>query len=381
MEQADLDEATDHAEELLVEEANHTRQPSFRDPATKQSLITEADIRSLFKRHTFLEEFSDSFIRSTPIGNLMKIETTSMKIRELERAKDASDKLVANKAALASTFTTVPEGRDNRSSSLHPARFLGGAGCSAARIWLTARESVGLKGYPPISNYDKGAVGLAGYVSAKGWSELHNMSSSKLSVRMFNINSASTRGGSKKNTSKNEEEMLDLAEFKLALRAMRTAFHLAVPWNLSILALEGFFFQSNFCSTDLSKTDKKGWYLTRFTDYVLEQNSDRWRDAEPFLTAGELKTSWAAFFGSQPKSRSSQAKPKKTGEKEQKNTTRTAAWGLGICFMWNIGQCVKPAGSCKSKKGTDLKYICNHVVDPAKPLEVCGKEHMRKNFH
>ena len=66
MEQADLDEATDHAEELLVEEANHTRQPSFRDPATKQSLITEAAIRSLRKRHTFLEEFSDSFIRSTP---------------------------------------------------------------------------------------------------------------------------------------------------------------------------------------------------------------------------------------------------------------------------------------------------------------------------
>ena len=283
MEQADLDEATDHAEELLVEEANHTRQPSFRDPATTQSLITEADIRSLRKRHTFLEEFSDSFIRSTPIGDLMKIETTSMKIRELERAKDASDKLAANKAALASTFTTVPEGRDNRSSSLHPARFLGGAGCSPARIWLTARESVGLKGSPPIGHYNMGAVGLAGYVSAKGWSKLN------------------------------------LAEFKMALRAMRTAFHLAVPWNLSILALEGFFFQSNFCSTDLSNTYKKGWYLTRFTDYVLEQNSDRWRDAEPFLTASELKTSWATFFGSQPKASSSQAKPKKTGEKEQKS--------------------------------------------------------------
>ena len=198
---------------------------------------------------------------------------------------------------------------------------------------------------------------------------------------MFNINSASPSGGSKKNSSENEEEMLDLAEFKLALRAMRTAFHLAIPWNLSILALEGFFFQSNFCSTDLSNTEKKGWYLTRFTDYVLEQNSDRWRDAEPFLTAGELKSSWAAFFGSQPKASSSQPKPKKSGKKEQKNTPRNTAWGLGICFMWNIGQCVKPAGCCKSKKGTDLKHICNQVADPAKPLEVCGKEHMGKNFH
>ena len=220
MEQVDLEEEVLHAEELIVEESSHTRQPSFRDPANAQSLITEADIRSLRKRHSFLEEFSDVFIRSTPIGDLMKIETTSLKMKELERA-----------------FTTVPEGRDNRSSSLHPARFLGGAGCSAARIWLTARETVGLSGYPPIGNYDMGAVGLAGYVSAKGWSKLHNMSSSKLSMKMFNINSASPRGGSKKLSSDSDEEMLDLAEFKLALRAMRTAFHLAIPWNPSILAL------------------------------------------------------------------------------------------------------------------------------------------------
>ena len=176
------------------------------------------------------------------------------------------------------------------------------------------QRNSGPEGVPPIGNYNMGVVGLAGYVLAKGWSELHNTSSSKLSARMFNINSASPRGGSKKNSSENEEEMLDLAEFKLALRAMRTAFHLAVPWTLSILALEGFFFQSNFCSTDLSNTEKKGWYLTRFTDYVLEQNSDRWRDTEPFLMAGELKSLWAAFFSSQPKASSSQAKPKKSGD-------------------------------------------------------------------
>ena len=143
MEQAVLEEEVLHAEELLVEESSHTRQPSFRDPATAQSLITEADIRSLRKRHSFLEEFSDAFIRSTPIGDLMKIETTSLKMKELERAKDASDRLAANKAALASTFTAVPEGRDNRSSSLHPARFLGGA----------AVQPPG-SGYPPEKLWD-----------------------------------------------------------------------------------------------------------------------------------------------------------------------------------------------------------------------------------
>ena len=168
MEQAVLEEEVLHAEELLVEESSHTRQPSFRDPATAQSLITEADIRSLRKRHSFLEEFSDAFIRSTPIGDLMKIETTSLKIKELERAKDASDRLAANKAALASTFTAVPEGKDNRSSSLHPARFLGGAGCSAARIWLSARDAVGLTGYPPHWQLRHGSSGTGRLRVSKG---------------------------------------------------------------------------------------------------------------------------------------------------------------------------------------------------------------------
>ena len=150
------------------------RSSLWRRPTTPGSLPSEIrpprspSSPSLRKRHTFLEEISDSFIRNTPMGDLMKIETTSMKIRELERAKDASDKLAANKAALATTFTSISEGRDNRSSSLHPAGFLGGAGCSAARIWLTARETVGLKGYPPIGNYDWGRWASPGTSPQKG---------------------------------------------------------------------------------------------------------------------------------------------------------------------------------------------------------------------
>ena len=225
-----------------------------------------------------------------------------------------------------------------------------------------------------------GAVGLAGYVSAKGWSELHDMSSSKLSVKMFNINTACPRGGSKKPSSEDQEEMLDLAEFKLALRAMRTAFQLAVPWNLSVLALEGFFFQTNFCSSDLASSDKKGWYLSQFTDYVLEQNSDRWWDAEPFLTASELKTAWAAFYGSQPKIQAKKSN-QRPAEKSSHSALKDAKWNLGIFYMWNLGQCTKPVGACKTKTGKDLKHICNHVQDPSKPLEVCGKEHIRTKFH
>ena len=346
--------------------------------------MSDSDIASLRRRHTFLEEFSDSFIRATTVGDLMKIESTALKMKEMERAKDASDRLASNKSALASTFTLVPEGRDNRISELHMARFLPGAGCSAVRLWLTAREHIGLKNMVPIGSYDMGAIGLAGHVTSKGWLELHNFASAKLSIKQFNINCCGPKEGSKA-TSEDSSEIVEVAEFKLALRTMRTAFALALPWNLSILALEGFFFQSNFCSADLASVDKKAWYLSKFTDYVLEQNSDRWRDAEPFLTAGELKTTWAAFFSAKPHVQSSSSKSKK--EKSSSRSERPYQKTLdprvaqGICFAWNLGTCLKPTGTCKTAKGRDLKHICDFVPDQNKPSEVCGKDHIRKNFH
>jgi hypothetical protein len=41
------------------------------------------------------------------VGDLMKIQSTAMKAGELEKAKDAEDRLAVNKSALASTFTNV----------------------------------------------------------------------------------------------------------------------------------------------------------------------------------------------------------------------------------------------------------------------------------
>ncbi len=60
-------------------------------------------------------------------------------------------------------------------------------------MWLAAREIIGLTGYPPISTYDMGAVGLAGYVLAEGWVHITNPASPKLSVKMFNISNMTTR--------------------------------------------------------------------------------------------------------------------------------------------------------------------------------------------
>ena len=145
-----LEEEAAHAEALLAEEADRSRPvASCPDPGSRRgNLMSDEDIASLKRRHLFLEDFSDNFIRSTPVGDLMKIETTAIKLKEVEKSKDTSDRLAANKTALASTFTRVEEGRDNRWSEIHPARFLPGASCSATKLWLKAREHLGLSSWP-----------------------------------------------------------------------------------------------------------------------------------------------------------------------------------------------------------------------------------------
>jgi len=387
MDQDEVEEEEELAEEMREEEASRSRPTSANcaDPGARSGSMTDDDVANLKKKHQFLREFSDFFIKNTPVGDLMKIQSTSLKMKEFEKNKDVDDRLASNKADLASTFTELEAGKDNRWSSLHPGRFLPGAGCSAVRLWMEARNKLGTTGMLAIGSYDMAAAGLTGYVSAKGWTELHAISSQKISIKMFNNHSCG--GKAKKGAASEEEEgHLDLAEFKLALRVLRTAVSFAMPWNYSVLALEGFLYQTDFCSMDLAAVEKKGLYLGKFVDFVLHQNGDRWRDSEPFYTVGELKTAWRGFFGSQPlaalanKPRKEQA-AKKGPQKTSFMDNREARMALGICFAWNQGQCAKAAGACTTAKGKALKHVCDYNADRNKPSEVCGKEHMRNDFH
>ena len=379
MSEEEVEDVTKEAEDMLEEEAAR-QQPSsnMSGPAEGSSSLTENEIASLKEIFPILAEFSDNFIKSTPRGDLIKIQSTAFKMKEAEKTKDADDRLAMSKAALSSRFTRVPEGKDNRWSSLHSGRFLGGAGCSTTRLWLAAREVVDKNGSPPIGCYDMGSLGMAGHVSARGWVEVHNPLSAKLSVKMFSINNCGGRAGTRSDAVSDSyaNDTLDIGEFKLALRAMRLAFHFAMPWNFSIEALEGFFFLSNYCQNELGNVDKKGQLLTQFTDYVLGQNSDRWRDSEPFLTTGELKSAWAAFFHSRPQAAIA-ARQKKAPVQKQGGDQKS----LGICFAYNMGNCAKPAGTCTTLRGKPLKHICNFTADRSKQLEVCGMEHVRKDNH
>jgi hypothetical protein len=71
------------------------------------------------------------------------METTSIKMKELEKGKDIDDKLSSNKMELEDTFTEVKAGKDNRSSILHAARFLVGAACASTKLWRRVRQVSG----------------------------------------------------------------------------------------------------------------------------------------------------------------------------------------------------------------------------------------------
>ena len=213
----------------LDDETSRTRagfSSSCRDPARSEgggalTVMADLDLEGIRSKFAFLRDFSDSFVRSQPLETLLKMETTSIKVQEFEKGKAASSKLAANRDKISSTFTSVLAGRDNRWDELHPARFLPGAGCSAGKLWLRAREVLGEGSFPPIGTFDMASVGLAGFVSKRGWCELHQLGSDSISLKMFNINACSGKTSSTVTSSGSGEEfkeILDLGEFKLALR-------------------------------------------------------------------------------------------------------------------------------------------------------------------
>jgi len=389
LEEDELENAVFEATALLEDEGDRGGSGSF-EPKRKEagkSSMSESDLAFLRKRFPFLADLSDEFVRSQPMGELLKMETTAIKMGLMEQSRDFEDRLASNKAALEANETTLKEGKDNRWSKLHDGRFLGGAACSARKLWLAAREFSGLTGFKPVGSYDMGSVGMGGFVTSRGWVELHNPGSSKIVLRYFSINncaaraSAAGRSGVRLPGDDEVDDIVDLGEFKLALRTLRVAASMVMPWNFSYIALENFLFQSNFCCSDLQNVDQPARILTQFVDYVLKENSNRWRDKEGFLDAGSLKATWDSFFGAKPQSQlGSKAKAAKQqdGKSNQRQTKRV--W-VDICFDWNLGKCLKAPGTCTSNRGTPLRHVCNFQPDRSKPNIYCEKAHARTAFH
>ncbi len=396
MEPDELFSTARQSEALLREELAHQGQGCPDPSPSNGSAITDSDLAAMRYKFPFLRDFSDSFIRATKPDCILKMEFTTLKIKESERSRDADDKLAANRAALGTSPKILKEGVDDRWKILDEGRFLPGAGCSAAKLWLSARSSLGLTGGAALGNYDMHSVGLGGFVSAKGWVELANPSSTKLSLRQFSLNNCSSKASNKKGDTEDESEFSELGELQLALRTLRTAASFVSPWNMSFTAIENFLVNNRYCRDDLQGVEKQAALLCQFVDYILLENANKGRDCEPFLSSGDLKNAWQAFFSARPQSALSRKKPeqspsqrngsfKQPFQKPQQQSFRNKIPQklpfIDACYRWNRNQCQNPAGACTSPSGQPLRHICDQRTDPNNLTVFCGQNHKRVDFH
>jgi hypothetical protein len=217
-------------------------------------------------------------------SEIFQLNTAVLKESKVAGKLQTNAKLTMNAQQLVANPAAIPGGLDDRKSFLHPARFFGGASCSAQELWLKAREHLGLNGVTPLGNYDLDSIGCGGCVTPRGWSVIHDPSSAELKLKLFhlpNVNSSSLSarkisledGESAINIGDSLRDIVDMDAFKSALNTLREAMATALPWNRSISALGGFFANNNFCTTDLNNIPKKAVILTEFCDYVLQRNA------------------------------------------------------------------------------------------------------------
>jgi len=106
--------------------------------------------------------------------------------------------------------------------------------CTAQQLSSTARSVIGLTGHPPLSNYDHTTVGLGGFVTSKGWIELGNPVSVKISLKLFNINNCSARASSVRASSSDPSEFVEVTSAAAAHAVFYFCHHCVPQCEVSV---------------------------------------------------------------------------------------------------------------------------------------------------
>ena len=101
------------------------------------------------RKFPFLLDYTDTFIRETGIHILIKAETASRKLLDMDRNKKAEDKLYSNREILTTASIQVSSGQDNRLDSGHPPCCQMPARCYLLRCQAVATCQVGDGGQGP----------------------------------------------------------------------------------------------------------------------------------------------------------------------------------------------------------------------------------------
>jgi len=325
-----------------------------------------------------------AMLRNIPNSVIFQLNEALAREAKMNSKMSVSARLTSNAQQLVLNPVGVPAGSDDRKNCLHPARFLGGACCSAQHLWLQARDVLGVNGVTAIGNYDLDSVGCGGSVTPRGWEAIHNPSSPDLKLKLFFMpNVGNSRLSTKKIDLEDGEKALtvgdsmkeigDMDGFRAALNTAREAMSCALPWNRSIAAIQGFLINSNYAEADLRGNLNRAAMLTEFVDFVFARNALNWENKVPFLAADDLAHAWASWKGQRAAyfTASTSEKPKQssTVEKKQKFSDMD-----DICRRFNRKDCKNSASDCKTWSGRKLKHVCSEKLANGRR---CRKDHAR----
>jgi len=376
----------------------------------------------------FLSHLTDDYLLAQPIDALFRLNREEKQADTARAAKGLDMKLYQNFKEAAENPIYM-DGYDNRSSYLHPARFLPGAGVPVQRLWLEARKLWGQEGKKAIANYDLEALGCSGCVTARGWDILHKPGSPELSLKLFTVANVGHSATGAKTVSLSGEDSFtihdswkdieDMGELKRALNNLLVAAQMALPWNFAFQVLHGFLKSNDFMSADLSG-HKMAPVLAGFIDHVFKVNAGLWVQEQPFLDAAKLLALWKSWWcsrktGLKAESNSAQQNNNKNQKNNQNNNNQNKGKGqnnqakggngwqgqqggqgggqqlpnfsgppaeYNICKRFNEKTCTNHFSGCSisTKVGVlRLYHLCNSMVqkDGNTKKEYCLQKHPR----
>jgi len=338
----------------------------------------------LWKLLPHLNGLPEKMLKNLPLSAMFQLNNALGKEQKNTEKMGINTRLALNAKKVAKRPTSVEAGLDNRKGILHQARFLGGASCSNAELWLEAKKVLGDKGVVPLGNYDMDSLGCGGSVTPKAWQELHNPASQELKLKLFHLpNVANSNMQAKRvnldggdeglSIGESLKEIADLDGYKMALNTAREAMASALPWNRSISAIVGLMVNSNYFQEDLGGNSKRASILTEFTDYVLGRNALNWENGQSFLSTDELSHVWQNWKGKRGSYFTAKLAEKTAGKKQQVDKKQLSE----ICRKYNAGDCPNQKDKdCKTPWGKILKHVCNKYIPGGK---ICGKDHPRKD--
>jgi hypothetical protein len=319
-----------------------------------------------------------NLVSRLPLSALFQLNSALAKESKQADKMNVSQKLTHNASSLVANPVKVPGGVDVRKDQLHEARFLGSASCTCQTLWLKARDVLGAQGVVPLGNYDMDVVGSGGCVTPRGWWQIHNPGSPDLKLKLFympNVGSSalSTKrlnledGQNAVSIGESLREIANLDGFRAALNTAREAQAVALPWNRSIAAIQGFMMNTNYCAADLQNNNKRAAILSEFVDFAFSRNALNWENRQPFLSCDDLTHAWASWKGKRAAYFEGRSFKKDQGQKEKKERD-------DICQRYNRGDCPFKPEECKTSMGRKLRHVCNFVFPGGKR---CGEDHAK----